>query len=194
MPAARNTTEAAVRYLTIFYASANLMSIQYTRINNQITAPELRVVGAEGENLGVMKKEDALKLALEKGLDLIEVAPLAKPPVARIMSFDKYRYEESKRIKKQRALQKTDEMRRVQVGVKTAANDLNIKAKKVNEFLAENGKVEIMLVVRGREKAHKDFALAKLKSFLSIIDPKHKVVAPPKFVMRGIVVHIMKTT
>jgi len=58
----------------------------------------------------------------------------------------------------------------------------------------ENGKVEIMLVVRGREKAHKDFALAKLKTFLTLIDPKHKVVAPPKFIMRGIVVHIMRTT
>ena len=170
------------------------MSIQYTRTNNQITAPELRVVGAEGENLGVMKKEDALKLAADQGLDLIEVAPLAKPPVARIMSFDKFRYEESKRIKKQRAMQKSDDMRRVQVGVKTATNDLNIKAKKVNEFLTENGKVEIMLVVRGREKSHKDFALAKLKHFLTLIDPKHKVVAPPKFIMRGIVVHIMKTT
>lgn len=151
-------------------------------------------MGAEGENLGVMKKEDALKLAGDQGLDLIEVAPLAKPPVARIMSFDKFRYEESKRIKKQRAMQKTDDMRRVQIGVKTATNDLNIKAKKVNEFLAENGKVEIMLVVRGREKAHKDFALAKLKSFLTVIDPKHKVVAPPKFIMRGIVVHIIRTT
>lgn len=149
-------------------------------------------MGAEGENLGVMKKEDALKLALEKGLDLIEVAPLAKPPVARIMSFDKFRYEESKRIKKQRAMQKTDEMRRVQIGVKTATNDLNIKAKKVNEFLAENGKAEIMLVVRGREKAHKDFALERLKHFLTLIDPKHKVVAPPKFVMRGISIQVMK--
>lgn len=189
MPAGRRT-----RYLTLFLASAKLISIQYTKINNQIIAPELRIIGAEGENLGIMKKEDALKLAQEKGLDLIEVAPLAKPPVARIMSFDKYRYEESKRIKKQRAMQKADDMRRVQIGVKTAANDLSIKAKKVNEFLAENGKVEIMLVVRGREKAHKDFALAKLKNFLSIIDQKHKVVAPPKFVMRGIVVHIIKTT
>ncbi|MBI2406348.1 MAG: translation initiation factor IF-3 [Candidatus Harrisonbacteria bacterium] len=152
------------------------------------------MVGENSENLGVMKKEDALKLAEEKGLDLIEVAPLAKPPVARIMSFDKYRYEESKRIKKQRAAQKTDEMRRVQIGVKTATNDLSIKAKKVNEFLAENGKVEIMLVVRGREKAHKDFAMEKLKNFLTLIDPKHKVVAPPKFIMRGIVIHIVKIT
>ena len=150
-------------------------------------------MGAEDENLGIMKKEDALKLAAEKGLDLVEVAPLAKPPVARIMSFDKYRYEESKRIKKQRAMQKTDGMRRVQIGVKTAANDLSIKAKKVNEFLAENGKVEIMLVVRGREKAHKDFALAKLKSFLSVIDPKHKVVMAPRFIMKGIVIQVSKT-
>lgn len=170
------------------------MSIQYTRTNNQITAPELRVVGENSENLGVMKKEDALRLASERGLDLIEVAPTAAPPVARIMSFDKYRYEESKRIKKQRAAQKNEAMKQVQIGVKTALNDLNIKAKKVNEFLAENGKVEILLVVRGREKAHKDFAMEKLKKFLTIIEPKHKVAAPPKFIMRGIVIQVMKTT
>lgn len=140
-----------------------------------------------------MKKEDALKLANEKGMDLVEIAPTAKPPVARIMSFDKFRYEESKRLKKQRATQKNEAMRQIQIGVKTALNDLGIKAKKVNEFLAENGKVEILLVVRGREKAHKDFAMEKLKSFLTLIDPKHKVIMSPRFIMKGIVIQLAKT-
>ncbi len=134
----------------------------------------------------------ALDLAKQKGLDLIEISASAKPPVARIMSFDKFRYQEEKKFKKQRAAQKSGGFKQVQVGVRTAGNDLNLKAKKVNEFLGEGFRVEILLVVRGREKAHKDFAMEKMKNFLSLLDPTHKVAGRPQFVMKGISIQVSK--
>ena len=134
----------------------------------------------------------ALDLAKQKGLDLIEISASAKPPVCRIMSFDKFRYQEEKKFKKQRAAQKSGGFKQVQVGVRTAGNDLNLKAKKVNEFLGEGFRVEILLVVRGREKAHKDFAMEKMKNFLSLLDPTHKVAGRPQFVMKGISIQVSK--
>ncbi len=134
----------------------------------------------------------ALELAKNKGLDLIEISASAKPPVARIISFDKFRYQEEKKFKKQRAAEKSSGMRRVQVGVRTSDNDMGIKAKKVNEFLKEGSQVEILLVVRGREKAHKDYAVERLRKFLLLIDPAHKIIGSQKFVMKGISVIVGK--
>ena len=145
-----------------------------------------------GENIGVITTAAELTLAKERGLDLIEISSTAKPPVARIMSFDKFRYQEEKKLKKQYAAQKTGGFKQIQMGVKTADNDLTIKAKKVNEFLAEGNKVAIMLVLRGREKAHQDFARERLKHFLTFIDPAHKISMAPKFIGRGIMVQVSK--
>ena len=139
-----------------------------------------------------MKKEAALNLAKEKGLDLIEISPTAKPPVARLMSFDKYRYQEEKKLKKQRAQQKTQEFKQVQIGIKTAKHDSEIKAGKVNEFLAEGHQVTIVMVLRGREKGNKDWARQKLEEFLKTISVPYKVVMEPRVGGRGINVQIIK--
>jgi len=152
----------------------------------------LRVIGEEGENLGVMTKDKALQLAKEKGLDLIEIAPTANPPVARIISFDKFRYQKEKEEKKQRAAQKVKEMKQVRISPRAAANDLQIKAGKADEFLTEGHKVEINLYLRGREKGNKDWALAKLKEFLTLIKTPHQVTMPPKQGGRGFVAQIAK--
>ena len=178
--------------MTPIQSPATLNTIQRVLINNFITASELRILDEQGENLGVMTRDAALTLAKEKGLDLIELSAKAKPPVARIMSFDKYRYDEMKKLKKQRAAQKGGELKQVQLGVGTAKNDLEIKAKKVNEFLAEGSQVEIMLTLRGRQKALKEFALERLRNFLTFIDPEHKIILAPRFVGKGFVVQIMK--
>lgn len=161
------------------------------RINQQITAPELRVLDEAGKNLGVIAREQALAMSLEKGLDLIEIAPTAKPPVARIMSFDKYRYEEEKRWKKERASRKSQEMKQVQIGVKTAANDLELKRKKVEEFLNEGHPVTIAMVLRGREKANRDWAKQKLYDFLKMITVEHTATAP-QWGMRGFRLQVTK--
>ena len=120
-------------------------------------------------NLGVMTKEAALKLAEEKELDLIEIAPSGKPPVAKIISFDKFRYQKEKELQKQKASQKTTGMKQIRISARAAKNDLEVKSKKVDEFIGEGHTVEIMLVLKGREKYNKDWARHKLEEFLTMI-------------------------
>ena len=144
----------------------------------------------DGTNLGVLQFEDALARADAKNLDLIEVSPLAKPPVARIMNFDKYRYEESKRLKKERIAKKNLEIKQIQISGRIADNDLQVKAKRLNGFMASGHPINIVLTLRGREKGNQPFAHEKLQAFLKTIDP-HRVISTPKFMGRGIQVQIV---
>ena len=162
------------------------------KINNQISAPELLILDEEGKSLGKMTKEAALNLAKERGLDLIEIAANAKPPVVRLMSFDKFRYQQEKKLKKQRAQEKGPEMKQVQISIREAAHDLQMKASRVNEFLTEGHPVEIFLVLRGREKGNKDFAKEKLANFLKMISQEHKVIMEPRFGGRGLTAQLIK--
>ena len=168
------------------------MFTAYAKINHQITATELRVLSENGENLGVMTKDAALKITVEKGLDLIEISPNAKPPVARIMSYDKFRYEEDKRRKKQRMEQRGPEPKQVQISVRAAKNDLSIKAKKTDEFLTEGHLVIVALTLRGREKANKDWAKKKLNEFLLMITVPHQRSGDIRWGGRGMSIPIIK--
>ena len=151
-------------------------------MNHQITAKELRVIGENSENLGVISREEALKLTRpEEGLDLILISPNAIPPVARIISYDKFRYEEAKREKKERAAAKGTEMKHVQITVRAAQNDLMVKVRQAEKFLAEGRPIEVNLRLRGREKRNKDLALEKLKEFLKMLPTEHKELFPPRF-------------
>ncbi|MEK7465523.1 MAG: translation initiation factor IF-3 [Patescibacteria group bacterium] len=166
--------------------------MQQYRVNNQISAPELRLIGETGENIGVVSRQEALRLAAEKSLDLIEIAPTAKPPVARIISFDKFRYQKEKEEKKQRVAQKVKEMKQIRITARAAANDLQIRVTQAEKFLADGHKIEINLFLRGREKANKDWALKKMKEFLALIQIPHTVTLPPKQGGRGFVAQITK--
>ena len=152
----------------------------------------MRVIGEVGENIGVLPLAEALKLAKEKGLDLIEIAATAKPPVAKIMSYDKYRYQETKKLKKQKAGQKIQELKMVRISARAAEHDLQIKADKLNEFLSEGNIVEIQLMLRGREKANKEWARKKMLEFMKMIDPEHKVLFEPKYGGRGFNAQVVK--
>ncbi|MBI2595036.1 MAG: translation initiation factor IF-3, partial [Candidatus Colwellbacteria bacterium] len=112
------------------------------KINNEINYPDLRVIGSAGENIGVLPREKALALAQEQGLDLILVNESAKPPVAKIINFDKFRYEREKELKRQYR-QRQLLGKQIQIGAKTAAHDLHVKLKKTEEFLGKGHKVEI---------------------------------------------------
>jgi len=170
-----------------------LTSINKPRTNSQITAPELRVINDKGENLGVLKRDEALALVRpEEGLDLIEISPNAKPPVARLMSYDKFRYEEEKRIKKERLAQKSAAMKRVQISARAAQNDLMIKVRQVEKFFGEGHPVEIVMRLRGREKRNKDWAMEKLKEFMLLIPVDYKKLSEPKFGGMGPGVQIAK--
>lgn len=162
------------------------------RINNQITAPELRVIGENGENLGVMPRDKALALTrAEEGLDLIEVVPGANPPVVRLMSYDKYRYEQEKAEKKERRAIKSASIKRVQISPRAASHDLQVRIKQLEEFLAEGHPVEVYVRLRGREKYNKGWANAKLQEFLKMISVEYKIVSAPKFA-QGLSVQIAK--
>jgi len=131
-------------------------------------------------------------LAKDKGLDLIEIAATAKPPVAKIISFDKFRYQKEKELRKQRATQKISELKQIRISARAAKNDLEIKAKKIGEFLDKGHKVEITLWLRGREKYNRDWARYKLEEFLKIITAEYKITFPPKFGGRGLMMQITK--
>lgn len=161
-------------------------------INNQIKAKELRVIDENGQNLGIITLEQALNSAKEKNLDLIEISSAANPPVARIMSFDKFRYQKEKEWKKQRQSQKIAELKHVRISARAAFNDLQIKIRQLEEFLEENSKVEIQLMLRGREKGNKEWALKKLQEFLQMVGKSYEITMEPRFVGRGYVVQIVK--
>jgi len=131
-------------------------------------------------------------LAQEKGLDLIEIAPNAKPPVARIISFDKFRYQKEKENKKQRQAQKGKELKHVRITPRAAANDLEIKIKQTEEFLNQGHKVEINLFLRGRERTNKNWNLQKLNEFLTRIKIPHDIIMTPRMGVKGFIVQITK--
>lgn len=162
------------------------------RINNQITAPELRVIDENGKNIGILSRQEALKL-VKPGLDLIEITANAKPPVARIMSYDKFRYLESKAQKKERQGHKQTTLKQIQISARAGEHDLLVKVRQSEKFLEEGHQIEIQMRLRGREKGMKDWAKQKLDEFLKMIPVEFKILHPPKFGGRGIGVHIGKS-
>ncbi|HVN26486.1 MAG TPA: translation initiation factor IF-3 [Candidatus Paceibacterota bacterium] len=168
-------------------------SIPKPRINSQITALELRVISETGENLGVMPRDEALKLVRpDEGLDLIEISANAKPPVVRLMSYDKFRYEEDKRIKKERLAQKSAGMKTVQISARAAHNDLMVKVRQLEKFFAEGHPVEVTMRLRGREKRNRDWAMEKLHEFLKLIPVEFKRLSEPRFLGNGPAIQIAK--
>jgi translation initiation factor IF-3 len=131
--------------------------VDKTRVNEMIRARQVRVIDAEGEQLGIMRPEDALRDAQEKGLDLVEVAPKADPPVCRIMDYGKYRYQQSKRAKESKKHQHTITVKEIKYRPKISDHDFAFKTNHVREFLMEGNKVKITIMFRGREMAHPEF-------------------------------------
>jgi translation initiation factor IF-3 len=124
------------------------------RINHRIRIPEVRVIGADGEVIGVMPTQQALEMARERDLDLVEVAPKSRPPVCRIMDYGKYKYETSKRLKKAKTRQHQIQLKEMRIRPKIEEHDYEFKARKVREFLEERNKVRVTVIFRGREMTH----------------------------------------
>jgi translation initiation factor IF-3 len=136
------------------------------RTNHRIRVPEVRVIGAEGEMLGVLATQDALRLAREKDLDLVEVNPKAVPPVCKIMDYGKYKYEEKKRENDAKKRQLTTELKEVKLRPKTDDHDLDVKLRHIRRFLEEGNKVKVTCRFRGREITHPETAERQLVHFL----------------------------
>lgn len=154
--------------------------MQRNRLNHQITAPEVRVIGEDGAQVGVMKTSEALNLAFEQGLDLIEVSPVAKPPVVKLMDAAKYRYQQKKLEQQQKKKAKKTEVKTMWLSVRISEHDMTIKAKKVDEFLAEGDMVKVDLRMRGREQAHGDLAQRQLETFLTLVSRPFRTESPIK--------------
>lgn len=132
-------------------------------MNGAIRAANLRVIDADGTQLGVLSRNEALDLAAERGLDLVEVSPNADPPVCKIVDWGKYNYQKTKQLAKSRMNAKALEVKQMRFGLKIGDNDLGVKIRKVNGFLDAGHKVKLTVFFRGRENAHKDlgFKLAE---------------------------------
>ena len=149
------------------------------RLNREITARELRVVGANGENLGVISLSEALKAAEEANLDLIEISPNAVPPVAKVADYGKFEYERSKKESVARSKAKVSETKEVQIKVGTGENDMRLKAKKAAEWLAEGQRVRAERFLKGRYKGMEEtFLKTRLEKFLLLIPYAYRVAEP----------------
>lgn len=135
-------------------------------INWGIRVPEVRVVDAEGKQVGILPLKEAMKMAEEQGLDLVEVAPNSQPPVCRIMNYGKYKYQQSKRIQEARKHQTIIQVKEVKVRPRTEEHDFQFKLRHVKRFLSEGNKVKISMLFRGREIAHPEFGRELLNRFL----------------------------
>jgi translation initiation factor IF-3 len=150
------------------------------RINGRIRAPEIRVIGADGENLGVMTPERALGYADEAGLDLVEISPNAVPPVCKIMDFGKYKYETQKKEAEARKKQKVIEIKEIKFRPGTDTHDYDVKMRSVMKFLAEGDKVKVTLRFRGREMAHQQLGLELLNRVAADVGDAGKIESMPK--------------
>lgn len=150
------------------------------RINEEIRAKEIRVVSSDGEQLGIMSVKDAIKLAQEKELDLVEVAPAAKPPVCRIMDYGKYRYEQSKREREARKKQRVIEVKEVRMTPKIEAHDFQVKVKAAQKFLKDGDKVKAIIRFRGREIVHAELGKTLLMQLYDNVRDSAVIEREPK--------------
>ncbi len=133
------------------------------RVNGEITGAEIRVIGVDGEPLGIFSAAQAQRMAEEAEVDLVEIAPLAKPPVARLMDYGKYKYQQSKRQHEAKLKQKQIQVKEVKFRPGTDEGDYQIKLRNLIRFLEEGDKAKVTLRFRGREMAHQEFGMAQLK-------------------------------
>lgn len=163
------------------------------RINKQIRALELRIVGSDGENKGVMSLADALALAESEGSDLIEISPNAVPPIAKIMDYGKFQYEQSKKQKKMKAGSHQTGLKSVQVKIGTSEHDLAIKARNASAWLKDGHRIKIDLFLTGRSKyMDEKFLKERLERILKLISENYKIADDFKKGPKGITVIIEK--
>ncbi len=161
------------------------------RLNNQIRAAELRVIDSEGANLGVMSTKDAMILAHQKGLDLIEISPNTNPPIAKIMEYGKFQYEQSKKLKKARANAKPTETKSIQIKIGTGDHDLELKAKQASAWLKEGHRIKVELYLVGRAKyMQESFLKERLDRVLHLITEDYKIAESYKKGPKGLTITI----
>jgi len=173
-----------------FPSRTPLPSSSFVRVNGKIRAREVRVIGIDGKQLGVLPLGDALNLARASGVDLVEIAANAVPPVCRVVDFGKFRYEQAKKDKESKKHQHANKVKEVQLSPKIDPHDLGVKIEHAVAFLCEDMKVKVTLKFRGREMAHTEFGFQVVQKFLTEIAPFGHPDFQPKLIGRGINVMI----
>ena len=160
------------------------------RLNDEITVPEIRLQGLEGEQLGIVNIRAALQMAEEAGVDLVEIAPTAKPPVCRIMDYGKFKYQEAKRAHEAKLKQKQVQVKEIKLRPGTDENDYQIKLRNMIRFLDDGDKVKVTLRFRGREMAHLEFGMRQLERIKADLEEVGQVEQMPKMEGRQMIMVI----
>jgi len=150
------------------------------RINQQIKAPEVRLIAPDGSQVGIVSLKEALEYAAAAHLDLVEVAPQATPPVCRVMDYGKYKYQQAKKLQEARRRATTIQVKEIKIRPKIEEHDMAFKLKSVRRFLADRDKAKITMIFRGREMAHQDRGYAILQRIAEDLADVAVVEQPPK--------------
>lgn len=165
-------------------------AIKELAINEEIRAKEVRLIDEEGEQIGVVSLDEANRRAEDAHLDLVLMSPGAKPPVCKLMDYGKYRYDMMKRIKEQRKNQRTMEVKEIRFSPSIDSHDLEVKARKANEFLADGDKVKVSVRFRGRELGHKEVGYEVLKEFAQLTQDRGTIEKHAKMEGRNMVMFL----
>ena len=160
------------------------------QINEQIRDAQLRIIGADGAQLGVMSARDAQAMADEAGLDLVKIAPTAQPPVCRIMDYGKYRFEQAKKDKEARKTQRVVEIKEVRLGLNIDVGDFNTKVAQATRFLQHGDKVKVNIRFRGREMAHPEMGLEPMRRFAEALAELAVIEKPAKLEGRNMMMFL----
>ena len=150
------------------------------QINEEIIDKEVRLIGSEGEQLGIMSAEEALKIAIEQDLDLVKIAPGSNPPVCRVMDYGKFRFEQMKKEKEAKKNQRVVEVKEIRMSPNIDTNDFNVKVKNAQKFLKDGNRVKVSVRFRGREMAHTNLGEQLLKQFGEVCAEMASVDKAPK--------------
>lgn len=166
----------------------------YWRTNEQIHAPKVRVIDAKGKQIGILSRDEALSKAKKEKLDLVEIAPKAKPPVVKIIDLGKFRYKEEKKLRAEKKRSKSGELKEVRFSPFIGAADYNTRFKRVKGFLKENNKIKVVVKFKGRQMGSKQFGYKLLERLLADLEDTVAIDMEPKFLGRHLIMVISPTT
>ncbi|HKI69273.1 MAG TPA: translation initiation factor IF-3, partial [Verrucomicrobiae bacterium] len=173
-----------------YFSRSSSRSGSFVRVNGKIRAREVRVIGVDGKQAGVLSLGEAINLARANGVDLVEIAASASPPVCRLVDYGKFRYEQAKKDKESKKHQHATTVKEVQLSPRIDPHDLMVKTHHAIDFLCEDMKIKVVLKFRGREMAHTEIGFQVIRKFLEDIAPFGHQDFEPKLVGRGITVMI----
>jgi len=170
--------------LRISRKQTKIQLVNYS-VNEQIRAPQVRVIDENGQNLGILAKEEAIKIAKERDLDLVEVFPKADPPIAKILDYGKFLYQKDKEARKQKAKQKRVEVKGVRLSLRISRHDKEVRLKQAKEFLESGDKVKIEIILKGRERQYANNAREIINQFVDLLNARIPIRIEQPLVFQG---------